>query len=171
MLLAVSTGVLLLLAFHGGQTPLGAQEDDEMSASREHQIKAAYLYQFGRYVEWPPKSFANSKSPFVIGLPEHDPLVPNLEQIARVKKIQDRPIRIRQFSSPADIRAVPHRVSAWVAYPGGTNRGDPQDRTARRTHLWGIPMDFSNGGEPCNLSLKTIKSAWSSPEKPRNTPD
>jgi len=104
MFLAVSTGVSLLLTFHGGQTPLGAQEGEEMSASRENQIKAAYLYQFGRYVDWPAKAFSSAKAPFVIGVLEHDPLIPDLEQIARIKKIQDRPIRIRRFSSLADIR-------------------------------------------------------------------
>jgi hypothetical protein len=96
---------LLLLALCLVQTPLGAQDDEEMSASRENQIKAAYLYQLGRYVDWPAKSFANSKSPFVIGVMAHDPVVPILEQIARLKKIQDRPIQIRRFSSAAGIRA------------------------------------------------------------------
>jgi hypothetical protein len=105
MFLAASVGALMVLALCSEQTPLGAQDDEEMSASREHQIKAAYLYQLGRYVEWPSKSFANSKSPFAIGLLEHDPLAPYLEQIARVKKIQDRPIRIRSYSSTANVRA------------------------------------------------------------------
>jgi hypothetical protein len=104
MFLAASVAVLLLLALDLGQTPLGAQEDDEMSASREYRIKAAYLYQFGRYVDWPAKAFSNSKAPFVIGVLEQDPLIPDLEQIARIKKIQDRPIKIRRFSSASGIR-------------------------------------------------------------------
>jgi hypothetical protein len=102
--LAISGVLLLLAAWTLGQNPLGAQEDEEMSASREHQIKAAYLYNFGRYVTWPAKSFANSKSSFAIGVPEEDLLVPILQQIARAKKIQDRPIQIRRFSSVADVR-------------------------------------------------------------------
>ena len=96
--------LLLLLALCLHQMPLGAQDDEEMSASRERQIKAAYLYQFGRYVEWPAKAFANAKSPFVIGVLEQDPLIADLEQIAEIKKIQDRPIRIQRFSSIADLR-------------------------------------------------------------------
>ena len=91
----MGAGVLLLLALLFCQTPLVAQqEDDEMSTNREHQIKAAYLYQFGRYVDWPAKAFRDAKSPFVIGVLEQDPLLPDLEQIARIKKIQDRPIEI-----------------------------------------------------------------------------
>jgi hypothetical protein len=76
-----------------------------MSANREYQIKAAYLYQFGRYVEWPTKSFSSSNAPFVIGVLEQEPLIPQLEQIARVKKIQDRTIKIRRFSSAAAVQA------------------------------------------------------------------
>jgi YfiR/HmsC-like len=102
--LAAGVGVSVLLALHLGQTPLGAQEEEEMSANREYRIKAAYLYQFGRYVDWPAKAFSSAKSPFVIGVLEQDPLIPDLEQIARVKKIQDRSIKIQRFSSPADIR-------------------------------------------------------------------
>ncbi len=76
-----------------------------MAASREYRIKAAYLYQLGRYVEWPSGSFSGPKSPFVIGVMEDDPIVVYLEKIARIKKIQERPIRVRQFSSPAEVRA------------------------------------------------------------------
>lgn len=94
----------MLLALCPGPAPLGAQEDEEASVNRENQIKAAYLYQFGRYVEWPAKSFKDAKSPFVIGVMAQDPLLPTLEQIARAKKIQDRSIRIRQFSSISAIR-------------------------------------------------------------------
>jgi len=103
----LATGLCLLLVLAGSVTTtmLNAQEDDETMANREYRIKAAYLYQFGRYVEWPAKAFSDANSPFVIGVLEQDPLIPDLEQIAKIKKIQDRPIQIRRFSSPADIRA------------------------------------------------------------------
>jgi hypothetical protein len=102
--LAVGCGLFLLVAWSVGPVPLAAQEDDESTANREYRIKAAYLYQFGRYVEWPAKAFSSPKAPFVIGVPEHDPLIGDLDQIARIKKIQDREIQIRRFSSAADIR-------------------------------------------------------------------
>jgi hypothetical protein len=102
---AVCLAVLLLPAGSSPTTALVAQEDEEIAANREYRIKAAYLYQFGRYVEWPAKAFANPSSPFVIGVLEQDPLLPDLEQIAKIKKIQDRPIQIRRFASPGDIRA------------------------------------------------------------------
>lgn len=75
-----------------------------MVASREYRIKAAYIYQFGRYVEWPESAFSGPQSPFVIGVMNDDPIAANLDQIARVKEIQDRPIQIRKFSSPSEIQ-------------------------------------------------------------------
>jgi hypothetical protein len=101
-------GIAALLLLPLGFAPpalLLAQDDEEMTASRENRIKAAYLYQFGRYVDWPAKAFASPKSPFVIGVLEKDPLIPDLDQIARLKKIQDRAIKLRRFSAPAAIRA------------------------------------------------------------------
>ena len=62
------------------------------------------MYQLGRYIDWPTKVFADRKSPFVIGLLEKDPLIADLEEIARTKSIQDRPIQIRQFPSADAIR-------------------------------------------------------------------
>ena len=160
----------MLLALCLGQTPLGAQDDEEMSASRERQIKAAYLYQFGRYVEWPAKTFADAKSPFVIGVLEHDPLIADLEQIAQIKKIQDRPIRIQQFSSIADVRAC------HVLYLPASIASEKQAEAVRKMARQGVLLvgeseGFLDRGEPCSLSLKTTESAWSSPEKPQNSPD
>jgi len=80
-------------------------QDDDAAADREHQIKAAYLYQFGRYIEWPAKAFSNPQSPFVIGVLEQTPVAANLDQVARTKRLQNRPIQIRRFSSAADVPA------------------------------------------------------------------
>ena len=76
-----------------------------MAISRENQIKAAYLYQLGRYIQWPAKAFPSAQSPFVIGVLKQDPIAADLDQIARVKKIEDRPIEIRRFSPDGDVPA------------------------------------------------------------------
>jgi hypothetical protein len=82
---------------------LNAQEDDAAAANREYAIKAAYLYQFGRYVQWPDNAFSSPEAPFVIGLLDHGALISNLEQIAQAKKVQDRPIQVRRFSSADEV--------------------------------------------------------------------
>ena len=101
----LSIGVLLLAALSIGIAPLDAQEDEATAASREYRIKAAYLYQLGRYIEWPAKAFSSPVAPFVIGVLKEDPIAADLDQIAQVKKIQDRPIQIRRFSPDGDVPA------------------------------------------------------------------
>ena len=114
------------------------------AASREYRIKAAYLYQFGRYIDWPANAFADSQSPFVIGVMEGDPIIADLDQIAEIKKIQDRPIHIQRFASPDDVRAchivflsaslsaetqeaiVASGRGAWCAAGGGVPREVPR---------------------------------------------
>jgi len=100
-----SIGVLLLAALNFGIASLHAQEDEATAASREYRIKAAYLYQLGRYVQWPAKAFASAEAPFVIGVPKQDLIAADLDQIALVKKIENRPIQIRRFSPEGDVPA------------------------------------------------------------------
>jgi YfiR/HmsC-like len=74
---------------------------------REPEIKAAYLYNFGRYVEWPATARSNgeSRSPdFAIGVVGDSPVVAPLRTIAASKKVGGRAIIIRQFLSEKDFR-------------------------------------------------------------------
>ena len=155
-----SVSGLLLAIWFNRTSLLSAQEDDEtMSANREYRIKAAYLYQFGRYVDWPAKAFSDPKAPFVIGVLDEDPVASNLEQIAQIKKIQDRPIRdsavfvARRHSGRATSCISPRRL-----------RRRPKPRSFARcrggdTSCGGRRAISRLGGALCDLSLKTTKSA------------
>lgn len=93
------------MALGGGVSVLPAQPEDASSdAIREYAIKAAYLYQFGRYVQWPASAFADSQSPLVIGILGQAPFGDTLEEITRTKRIEGRPIAIRQFASMAEYK-------------------------------------------------------------------
>ena len=66
----------VLLIIVGRPLVSSAQQQDVID--REPEIKAAYLYNFGRYVEWPPstKSVGESGSAdFVIGVVGDSPVV------------------------------------------------------------------------------------------------
>src|SRR2546425_4849649 len=47
--------------------PVSALAQLDRSAA-ETQIKAAFLYKFSGFVEWPPKAFTRPDSPFTIGV-------------------------------------------------------------------------------------------------------
>lgn len=88
-----------ILAVGLASVAVQAQETGEID--REKAIKAAYLYNFGRYVQWPAESTARAQSPFVTGVLEADPIVEVLEEVAKRKKIHGRPIVIKHFASIA----------------------------------------------------------------------
>jgi hypothetical protein len=66
---------------------------------REYTIKAAFLYHFLTYIDWPEGTFRDSSQPFVIGVFETDPFGVVLDKIAATKNVAGRPIEIRRLTS------------------------------------------------------------------------
>lgn len=100
-----SLGIVALLyavVFAGGVFRLWAQSDEASGISREYVIKAAFLYQFSRYVQWLVGTFSDGQTPFVIGVLGSDPFGGVLDEIAHTKKASELPIVIRRFPSLAD---------------------------------------------------------------------
>jgi YfiR/HmsC-like len=62
----------------------------------EDQVKAAYLYNFAKFVDWPAASFAAAESPLVICSLGDDRLADVLQQTVRGKQVKGRPIEARQ---------------------------------------------------------------------------
>ena len=92
---------LLLIAISG--RPAFAQNPQLTSGQyREYAIKATFLYHFSRYIEWPADDFAAKGKPFVIGTFRANPFGGLLLKIASRKKVDGRPIEIRQISSPSE---------------------------------------------------------------------
>ncbi|MBI3468654.1 MAG: YfiR family protein [Planctomycetes bacterium] len=67
--------------------------------SREYPIKAAFLYNFASYIQWPAEAFTGKEEPFAIGVLGYDPFGSILDEIAARKKVGGRRIVIRRFSS------------------------------------------------------------------------
>src|SRR6185369_4048979 len=62
----------------------------------ETSVKAALLYKFASYVEWPPEAFASPDTPFVIGVIGADELAGELEQLVRSRTVNNRRIMVRR---------------------------------------------------------------------------
>jgi hypothetical protein len=71
-----------------------AQADRELAEMR---IKAAFLYRFSGFVEWPPSAFARKESPFVIGVIGADALADELEQAVAGRDAQGRAVVVRRL--------------------------------------------------------------------------
>ncbi|MGD1070960.1 MAG: YfiR family protein [Bryobacteraceae bacterium] len=64
----------------------------------EYQVKAAFLFNFAKFVEWPPGAFADPAEPLVICVLGEDPFGHALDDAVSGKKIDGRALAIRRIS-------------------------------------------------------------------------
>lgn len=61
----------------------------------EHQLKAAFLYKFANYIEWPAHTFAADDSPIVIGVVGAEPLARELSSTVASRTVNGRRLLVR----------------------------------------------------------------------------
>jgi hypothetical protein len=71
-------------------------------AELESEVKAAYLYRFLSYLEWPPPAVEGDASPLVIGVMSADEVYDALKDIAKGRSAQGRPIEVRRVKEGDD---------------------------------------------------------------------
>ena len=74
----------------------------EESPPSEYQLKAAFLFNFAKFAEWPSEAFTNATSPIVIGVLGTNRFVSDLEQTVRNKTINNRLLLVREIQSPTE---------------------------------------------------------------------
>ncbi len=82
---------VILAAFAGGGAMRGQTVD-------EYQLKAAFLSNFAKFVEWPSASFSGPRDPIVICILGVDPFGDALRQAVNGKMIEDRKPVVHQIS-------------------------------------------------------------------------
>jgi hypothetical protein len=60
-------------------------------------VKAAFLYRFASYVEWPPQVLPRAESPLVIGVIGADALGDELAQVVADRTVAGRPVTVRKL--------------------------------------------------------------------------
>jgi hypothetical protein len=69
----------------------------------EYQVKAAFLFNFAKFVEWPKGAFATTNSPIVLGVLGKNVFGNDLEKTIRDRKVNNRAFQFKTFDSPADV--------------------------------------------------------------------
>ncbi len=72
----------------------------------EASVKAAYIYKFLPYVEWPAASFANADSPQVIGVMSADAVHGELEQLVAGRRVNGRALVVRKVTPGDSLEGV-----------------------------------------------------------------
>jgi hypothetical protein len=75
------------------------------TGSLEYEVKAAFLYNFARFVQWPAHRFASADAPLTICVYGSDPFGPVLDQTVRVERVNGRPIALARPDTPAAANA------------------------------------------------------------------
>jgi hypothetical protein len=60
----------------------------------EYQIKAVFLYNFTKFVEWPATAFASNDAPLVIAVLGDDPFGPVLDEAIRNEVVRHHPLKV-----------------------------------------------------------------------------
>ena len=86
-----------LIAGLGLALLLPADASAQTSPPSVYQVKAAFLFNFAKFVEWPPESFAGETSPLVIGILGDSPFGGDLERTIQNKTINNHSLVIKQL--------------------------------------------------------------------------
>lgn len=70
----------------------------------EYQIKAAFLYNFAKFVEWPHQASGEAGDPMTICIVGEDPFGNILDQFVAGKPINGRPVSIRRSTPGQDLK-------------------------------------------------------------------
>lgn len=118
---------LLLAGVGAPLAPLAAQA---AAPALERRVKAAFLYKFLGYAEFPPQAFADAATPFSIGVVGADDVAAELTRIAAGRLVAGRTITVRTLREQ-DLAQLPVHL-LFVAGQDGPNAA----RLLRASPAW-----------------------------------
>ncbi len=77
----------------------------EAQSATEYQVKAAYLFNFIRFVEWPDATPAEAQSKWTIGVVGNSPIDEELSKLVEGKNILGRELQVKTFQGTDNLRA------------------------------------------------------------------
>ena len=94
---AVTLAALLALT---GATVMGTQA----SSSVEYQVKAAFLLNFAKFIEWPSTVFQSEKTPIAVCVFGYDPFGSALDEIIRRQNVNSRELLARRINELTELK-------------------------------------------------------------------
>ena len=76
----------------------------EAQETREYELKAAFLYNFAKFVEWPAGTFSDDGAPIVVAVVGDDPFRASLDSVSG-KSANGRQVVVRRMSVGQDLRS------------------------------------------------------------------
>jgi YfiR/HmsC-like len=100
-------GILIVaLSVSLSWAPEAITQARDASDSSEYLIKAGFIFNFAKFVEWPSAAFVQPDSPIVIGILGTDPFGTLIDQIVQDKKIGARGFVVKRLKWGADVKEL-----------------------------------------------------------------
>jgi hypothetical protein len=148
----VGAGLLTLALLVSLGTRGSAAAGENGPRQPEYLIKAAYLYNFALFVEWPDDAFADPDAPFVVGILEPDPFGWAIDKTVEGKRINRRRIVVERLQSTQDLRYC------HILFVGSADGAATADLTKR---LGSLPIlivgDAPKGAAPSGTVSFTVQ--------------
>ncbi|HSN19872.1 MAG TPA: YfiR family protein [Usitatibacter sp.] len=112
-------------------------------AVSESSVKAAFLYKFAGYVEWPRTDFHGPEAPFVIGVMRDDAVAAELQKLVPGRSVNGHPVVVRRMKPGEALRDL------HILLIGGD---DPDRAAIRSAQQQGVlvvtesPLGLAAGG-------------------------
>ncbi len=74
--------------------------------SKEYQLKAAFIYNFTKFVDWPAQRSGSKDLPFTIGVFGKNPFGDELNKLAQGRSVNGRPMIIKNITSTNEAVSV-----------------------------------------------------------------
>src|SRR5450755_1856056 len=71
----------------------------------EEQIKTGFLFNFTKFVEWPPESFADANAPIVLGIIGDSVVEQLLMDVTAGKSVNGRPVMVKRAKDLQDLKS------------------------------------------------------------------
>jgi hypothetical protein len=72
----------------------------------EYTVKAGFIFNFAKYVEWPADAFEKADSPITIGILGADPFGDGLEKTLKGKTVRGRSFSVQRFRETSELQRV-----------------------------------------------------------------
>src|SRR5262245_38561580 len=81
----------------------GSRSSSAQVSTNEYEVKAAFLYNFAQFVEWPHHAFSRPGAPFIFCL-AGDPFGGALDKIIQGETLNGRPLAIRRIARGENVK-------------------------------------------------------------------
>lgn len=112
-----AAAVLVLIIWLPGARAQGADGGENLA----DRVKAAFIFKFANYVEWPADTFSAADAPIRIAVMGADPLAAELATMVVGRTVQGRPLAIRRMAAGESIAGV-HVIFIGAAQAPGLRR-------------------------------------------------